>query len=69
MINWYRQLISRVIDQMAEENAAQAIEIASLPDQIRGYETIKEESIARVKKLAEEKLAAMRAAHAEPVLS
>ncbi len=53
LINWYRQVISRVIDQMTDENTSQAIEIASLPDQIRGYETIKEESIARVKKVAE----------------
>jgi indolepyruvate ferredoxin oxidoreductase len=64
LINWYRQLISRVMDHMTEDNPTQALEIAALPDQIRGYEHIKEESIERVKKLAEEKLTAMSAEHA-----
>ena len=48
------------MDQLTEANAAKAIEIASLPDQIRGYERIKEENIARVKKLADEKLAELK---------
>lgn len=56
---WYRALISRVMERINDEQTAKAVEIASLPDQIRGYEHIKEESIARVKKLAEEKLAGM----------
>jgi indolepyruvate ferredoxin oxidoreductase len=59
LIAWYRELIGRVLDRFGEENRAKALEIAALPDQIRGYERIKEESIARVKKLAEEKLAEM----------
>ncbi len=62
LIAWYRDLIAKLMDQLTEENAAKAIEIASLPDQIRGYERIKEDSIARVKKLAENKLAEMKAA-------
>jgi hypothetical protein len=37
-----------------------ALEIASLPDQIRGYESIKMSSVRAVKKLAEEKLAALK---------
>jgi indolepyruvate ferredoxin oxidoreductase len=57
LIGWYRALIERVADQLCEENLPKALEIAALPDQIRGYERIKEESIERVKKLAEEKLA------------
>jgi indolepyruvate ferredoxin oxidoreductase len=60
LADWYRALIARVIDNVNEENLPKALEIAALPDQIRGYERIKEESIARVKKLAEEKLAEMR---------
>ena len=36
-----------------------AIEIAALPDQIRGYESIKEQSIAAVKAAAAEKLKAL----------
>jgi indolepyruvate ferredoxin oxidoreductase len=54
LITWYRELITQVI----ERNAPQAQEIAALPDQIRGYEQIKEASIAKVKKQALEMLAA-----------
>ncbi|MBZ5604508.1 MAG: indolepyruvate ferredoxin oxidoreductase family protein [Acidobacteriia bacterium] len=60
LIQWYRDLIGRVMDRLTDENQANALEIASLPDQIRGYEQIKEDSIARVKKLAEEKVAELR---------
>ncbi len=56
LIAWYRGLIEQVMDRLTEENLPWALEIAALPDQIRGYERIKEESIARVKKLAEEQL-------------
>ena len=54
------------MERLTDENLPQALEIAALPDQIRGYEQIKEENIARVKKLAEEKLAELRR---EPVLA
>ena len=37
-----------------------AREILSLPEQIRGYEGIKEESIEKVKQAAEEKLGRLR---------
>jgi indolepyruvate ferredoxin oxidoreductase len=61
LITWYRDLISRVVDSLTDENLPKALEIAALPDQIRGYERIKEDNIARVKKLAAEKLAEMNA--------
>jgi indolepyruvate ferredoxin oxidoreductase len=60
LIAWYRGLIEQVMDRLSEENVATALEIAALPDQIRGYEHIKEENIARVKKLAAEKLAQLQ---------
>ena len=50
LINWYRELVLQAIEQ----DLPQALEIAALPDQIRGYEKIKEASVARVKKRAEE---------------
>ncbi len=53
------------MDRLTDDNLPQALEIAALPDQIRGYEHIKEENIAKVKKLAEEKLAAMNVAPAQ----
>jgi indolepyruvate ferredoxin oxidoreductase len=60
LIDWYRALITQVMDRLTDENLPQALEIAALPDQIRGYEGIKEANIAKVKKLAEEKLAELR---------
>ncbi len=45
LIVWYRELIEECL--------------RSLPDQIRGYEKIKSESVAQVKALAAEKLAHM----------
>ncbi len=56
LIGWYRDLIRQTMERLTPENTASAIEIAAIPDQIRGYEGIKEASIAKAKKLAEEKL-------------
>jgi len=39
---------------------AYALEVAALPDQIRGYEKIKEQSIESVKQAAAQKLAALK---------
>ena len=62
LIAWYRDLITQVTANLTPETLPQALEIAVLPDQIRGYEKIKEQSIAKVKQQAEEKLAALKAA-------
>jgi len=66
LIAWYRGLIEQLIGRVNEENLPKALEIAALPDQIRGFEQIKEENIAKVKKLADEKLAELRK---QPVLA
>jgi indolepyruvate ferredoxin oxidoreductase len=60
LIAWYRGTIEQVMERLTPENQAAGLEIAALPDQIRGYERIKEESIAKTKALAAEKLAQMR---------
>jgi indolepyruvate ferredoxin oxidoreductase len=60
LIHWYRSLIETVLERLSPGNLDLALEIAALPDQIRGYERIKEESIAKVRKLAEEKLETMQ---------
>jgi indolepyruvate ferredoxin oxidoreductase len=52
LIGWYRDLIAQVIEQATDENLARALEIAALPEQIRGYEKIKEASIAQTRKRA-----------------
>ncbi len=64
LIAWYRELIEQTITNLTPDNLPQALEIAVLPDQIRGYEKIKEQNIANVKKLAMEKLAALKTAAA-----
>jgi indolepyruvate ferredoxin oxidoreductase len=56
LIGWYRNLIEQIVGNLTPENLPQAIEIAALPDQIRGYEQIKEKSISAVKQQAAEKL-------------
>ncbi|HYL39264.1 MAG TPA: indolepyruvate ferredoxin oxidoreductase family protein [Bryobacteraceae bacterium] len=60
LIQWYRELIEQVLANLTPENLPLALEIAVLPDQIRGYEKIKEQNIAKVKQLAAEKLQAMK---------
>src|SRR5207253_9521960 len=59
LIVWYRNLIEQCLQKLTPDNLALAIEIASLPDQIRGYEKIKSDSVAQVKAMAAEKLAEM----------
>ncbi|HLJ18331.1 MAG TPA: DUF6537 domain-containing protein, partial [Bryobacteraceae bacterium] len=66
LIDWYRGLIEDVLDHAAA-NPALALEIAALPDQIRGYESIKERSIETTKRAAAEKLALLRQAATQPV--
>ncbi|MBL8220591.1 MAG: hypothetical protein JNL62_15260, partial [Bryobacterales bacterium] len=60
LIPWYRGLIEEALALLTPENESHAIAIASLPDQIRGYEGIKEANISRVRKVAEEKLSQMQ---------
>jgi indolepyruvate ferredoxin oxidoreductase len=59
LIGWYRGVMEQCLQKLTPDNLPIAIEIASLPDQIRGYEKIKSESIALVKAQAAEKLAQM----------
>jgi indolepyruvate ferredoxin oxidoreductase len=59
LIVWYRSLIEQCLQKLTPENLSVAIEIASLPDQIRGYEKIKSDSVVHVKAMAAEKLAQM----------
>jgi indolepyruvate ferredoxin oxidoreductase len=56
LAGWYRNLIEELIANLTSETLVEALELAALPEQIRGYERIKEESIRRVKQLASERL-------------
>lgn len=60
LIGWYRGLVEQVMEQVSPENIGAAKEIAALPDQIRGYEHVKEANVEKVRKLAAEKLEALR---------
>jgi indolepyruvate ferredoxin oxidoreductase len=60
MIQWYRELIEQVIANLTPDNLPLALEIAALPDQVRGYEKIKEQNIAKVKQAAAEKLETLK---------
>jgi indolepyruvate ferredoxin oxidoreductase len=59
LAGWYRGLLMQALPFATEENLPLVLEIAALPDQIRGYEQIKEESVRKVKALADEKLKAL----------
>jgi indolepyruvate ferredoxin oxidoreductase len=53
LIEWYRDLVRQCLTL---EDGALAQEMAALPDQIRGYENIKLESVRKVKSLAADRL-------------
>ena len=59
LIVWYRNLIEELLPKVTPEDLGAAIEIASLPGQIRGYEGIKRANTMRIKELAAAKLAEM----------
>jgi indolepyruvate ferredoxin oxidoreductase len=58
LIVWYEGLLEAVLHDLREENFATALDIARLPDGIRGYEQVKERTVARVRQQAAELLAA-----------
>ena len=66
LVVWYRNLVEAVLAHVTADNLALAIEIAVLPDRIRGYENIKMENLREVKRLAEEKLAEVKHAPRVP---
>ena len=67
LISWYRDLVGNVLEHVAPNNLTLAIEIASLPDRIRGYEQVKLSSIREAQRLAEEKLTLLKSVDATPV--
>jgi indolepyruvate ferredoxin oxidoreductase len=42
----YREVIDRVLERLSERNFAAVVEMAGLPDQVRGYEDLKLERVA-----------------------
>ena len=60
LVGWYMELVREARRHLTPETLPLVEEIAALPDGIRGYEGIKEESIGRVQASAREKLGALR---------
>jgi indolepyruvate ferredoxin oxidoreductase len=52
LIGWYRGLIETALARLEPGNYATAVELAELPDAIRGYETIKEGNVAKARERA-----------------
>ncbi len=59
LIDWYREVLRGMLSGLSTANLGQAVEIARIPDQIRGYEQIKLGSIAKAREAATQKLAEM----------
>jgi indolepyruvate ferredoxin oxidoreductase len=61
LIGWYEALVTEILEEGAAGNLTLQLQLASLPDGIRGYEKVKEASVERIKAEAESKLEALRA--------
>ena len=57
LIRWYEELVERALKRLAPDTQARIVEIAELPDGIRGYEDIKLGNVAAVKDRAAKLLA------------
>lgn len=57
---WYRELMNAVAQALNGGNLPLALEIANLPEQIRGFERVKEESVRQVQAAATAKLTLLR---------
>ncbi len=60
IIDWYRQIIDTVIDELSPANYFTAVTLAELPEDIRGYEDIKHRSALRAHDLAAELIEGLR---------
>jgi indolepyruvate ferredoxin oxidoreductase len=59
----YETTLTRLLTQMSPENHALAVEIASLPEKIRGFGHVKERSLETFKKIQQELLARWDVVH------
>ncbi len=57
LIKWYRDGVETALLHMGEDNYAQVLELAQLPEEIRGYEQIKEQSAEQQQQRGEQLLA------------
>ncbi|MGH8675418.1 MAG: DUF6537 domain-containing protein, partial [Burkholderiales bacterium] len=66
LINEYEQAVERLLAGLTRDNLALAVEIASLPEQIRGYGHVKAKSIAEARRKRDELFARWPDASAQP---
>ncbi len=57
LIDEYRDMIERTLSDLTPDNYDLAVAVAELPDMVRGYETIKEDNVAKFRARAAELLA------------
>ena len=60
LIGEYRQTVGSLLPKLTAENLAQAVAIASIPEDIRGYGHVKERHLAEAKALEAKLLAQFR---------
>jgi indolepyruvate ferredoxin oxidoreductase len=66
LFGWYLKLLEEVLLLATPETLPVARQLVALPDQIRGYEQIKERSIESAKRQAEELMSKLRASVRAP---
>ena len=67
LIDDYIRQLDDIVAALTPVNHADAVALASVPDEIRGYGHVKEKNVAAAKTLAAQRLAAFRNAQAVPV--
>jgi indolepyruvate ferredoxin oxidoreductase len=60
LIEEYIAQLDEIVGQLNADNHAAAVDLASVPDEIRGYGHVKEKSLAAAKRLRDERLQAFR---------
>ncbi|HIL10442.1 MAG TPA: 2-oxoacid ferredoxin oxidoreductase, partial [Candidatus Latescibacteria bacterium] len=60
LVDWYCGLLELIIARLTGENYGKALEIAELPDSIRGYEHVKEKAAIAAKKRGQDLVKALR---------
>jgi indolepyruvate ferredoxin oxidoreductase len=63
LIGEYRRTVEALLPKLTSENLAQAVAIASVPEEIRGFGHVKERNLAAAKRKEAELVAAFHAAH------
>ncbi|MCB9383463.1 MAG: indolepyruvate ferredoxin oxidoreductase family protein [Bryobacterales bacterium] len=56
LVPWYEDLVDRLVQSLSATTLADAVELAQAPQQIRGYEAVKEEAAAKVRAWVDERL-------------